>query len=73
MREVRQDRRRRWGPPPDSDLTGIPLAVGVSLAIAAIIAALFFIGWIGMVVLIVVLVAALAISYRVVTDSESKE
>jgi len=65
------DRRKsRWQPPPDSDLPGIPLAVGVMLAVLAILAAFFFIGWVGMVVLIVVLIVALAISYGVTTGSE---
>ena len=64
-------RKSRWQPPSDSDLSGIPLALGVILAILAIIAAFIFIGWIGMIVLIAVLIAALAISYRVFTASES--
>jgi hypothetical protein len=68
-----QERKSRWQPPPDSDLAGIPLAVGVTLAVLAIIAAFIFIGWIGMVVLIAILIAALAISYRVITTSESDQ
>jgi hypothetical protein len=69
-----QDQRRsRWQPPPDSDLTGIPLAVGSIVAVLAIIAAFVFIGWVGMVVLIAVLLGALAISYRVITASERDE
>ncbi len=63
-------RRSRWGPPPDSDLIGIPLVLGVALAVLAILAMFLFIGWIGLIVLVVVLIAALAITYRVVTDSE---
>jgi hypothetical protein len=70
----KQDRRRsRWQPPPDSDLTGIPLAIGVTLAVIAIIAAFVFVGWIGMIVLVAVLLAALAISYRVITRSETRD
>ena len=66
----REHRRARWGPPPDSDLIGIPLAVGIGVAVLSIIAAYFFVGWLGSVVLLIVLIGALAISYRVVTDSE---
>ena len=58
------------GPPPDSDLIGIPLVLGVSLAVLAIIAAFWLAHWAGIIVLGVVLVAALAITYRVITDSE---
>ena len=67
----RDQRKSRWQPPSDSDLSGIPLVLGVILAVLAIIAAFIFIGWIGMIVLIAVLVAALAISYRVFTASET--
>jgi len=66
-------RRSRWQPPPDSDLVGIPLVLGVVLAVLIIIAAFIFIGWIGMIVLIVVLIVALAISFRVITASEIEE
>jgi hypothetical protein len=66
--------RNRWGPPPDSDLVGLPMFVGLGAAIAAISAAFIFLGGLaGLLVLIVVLVLALAISYRVVTDSETEE
>lgn len=69
-----QDRRKsRWQPPPDSDLTGIPLVLGVALAVLAIIAAFIFLGWIGMIVLVVVLIAALVISFRVITASETED
>jgi hypothetical protein len=51
----------------------VPLVVGLTLAVLAIIAAFVFIGWIGMLVLIAVLVAALALSYRVIIGSESEE
>jgi len=68
-----QDRRRsRWLPPPDSDLTGIPLAVGGALAVLAILAAFVFVGWVGMVVLVVVLIVALGISYRVISASDTE-
>ncbi len=63
----------RWQPPTDSDLVGIPLVLGVALAVLAILAAFVFIGWFGLIVLGVVLIAALAISYRVITASESEE
>lgn len=66
-------RRSRWQPPPDSDLIGIPLVAGVTLAILAILASFIFIGWFGMIVLLVVLIAALAISLRVITASESED
>jgi hypothetical protein len=70
-RSPEQDQRRsRWGPPPDSDLIGIPLVLGLAVAVIAILAAFYFIGWVGLIVLGVVLIAALAITYRVVTDSE---
>jgi hypothetical protein len=62
--------RGRWGPPPDSDLIGIPLIIGIALAVLAIIATYYFVGALGSVVLLIVLIAALAISYRVVIDSE---
>jgi hypothetical protein len=65
--------KRGWGPPPDSDLIGIPLVLGVTLAVIATIAAFIFIGWFGLIVLGVVLVAALAISFRVIMDSESDD
>jgi hypothetical protein len=63
---------RRFGPPPDSDLISIPLAVGLGLAVLAILAAFVFLGWVGMIVLGVVLIGALLISYRVVMDSEQR-
>jgi hypothetical protein len=74
-RSPEQDQRKsRWGPPPDSDLIGIPLVLGGAVAVLAILVAFFFIGgWAGMIVLGVVLIAALAISYRVVTGSESED
>ena len=72
-RSPEQDpRKSRWEPPPDSDLIGIPLVVGMALAVLAIALAFVFVGgWAGMIVLVVVLIAALAISYRVVTRSEN--
>jgi hypothetical protein len=63
--------RSRWTPPADSDLIGIPLVLGLALAMLAIIASFIFLDWVGFVVLAVVLIAALAISYRVITESES--
>jgi len=71
--EQQRQRRSRWGPPPDSDLIGIPLVVGVTVAILAILATFIFIGWEGVIVLGVVLIGALAISYRVVIDSEIED
>lgn len=68
------DRRKsRWQPPVDSDLIGIPLVLGVVLAVLAILAAFIFIGWFGLIVLGIVLIAALAISFRVVTASETED
>jgi hypothetical protein len=67
-----EPRRSRWEPPPDSDLIGIPLVVGMAVGLLAIALAFVFVGgWAGLIVIGVVLVAALAISYRVVTSSES--
>jgi hypothetical protein len=69
-----QDQRKsRWGPPPDSDLIGIPLVLGIAVALLAITLAFVFLDWAGLIVVGVVLIAALAISYRVVTESESKD
>lgn len=69
-----QDQRKsRWQPPPDSDLISIPLVLGVALAVLAIMAAFVFIGWFGLIVLGVVLIAALAISFRVITASETED
>lgn len=67
-----EDRRdSRWVPPPDSDLIGIPLFLGVGAAILVIAAAFVFIGGVaGLLALLVVLVLALAISYRIVTASD---
>lgn len=64
---------RSWsrpGPPPDSDLVGIPLVVGTILAVFAVIGAFWVEAWLGIVVLGVVLVLALAITYRVIASSE---
>lgn len=69
----RRQRRSRWLPPPDLDLVSIPLVVGIVLSVFAILAAFVFIGWVGMIVLIVVLIAALLISFRVVTASETDD
>lgn len=69
-----QERRRsRWLPPADSDLIGIPLVAGVALAVLAIFAAFVFIGWAGLLVLVVVLFVALGISYRVMTASDTED
>ena len=68
----KHQRESRFRPPPDSDLIGIPLVIGIGVAVFAILAAFFFIGWIGMIVLVVALIAALAISYLVVTGSEDQ-
>lgn len=66
-----KDRKRPgWGPPPDSDLIGIPLVLGLILAVLVIVAAFVFIGpVVGMLALVLVLVLALAISYRIVSDA----
>lgn len=72
-RPPEQDQRKsRWEPPPDSDLIGIPLVLGMAVALLAITLAFVFLGgWGGLIVVGVVLIAALAISYRVVTSSEN--
>jgi len=73
QRPTRQvQRKSRWEPPRDSDLSAIPLAVGAAVSVLAIIAAFVFLDWIGMVVLLAVLIAALAISYHVITSSDSE-
>jgi hypothetical protein len=69
----RDQRKSRWQPPPDSDLIGIPLAVGAALAVLAILAAFVFVGWLGLIVLVVVLIAALGISYQVITGSDTED
>lgn len=63
----------RWGPPPDSDLIGIPLLLGIGVALLTIAAAFVFIGaFAGLIALLAAIVLALAIIYRVVmaTDIE---
>jgi hypothetical protein len=45
----------------------------VALAVLAILAAFIFIGWFGLIVLGVVLIAALVISFRVITASEIED
>jgi len=68
-----QDQRKsRWQPPLDSDLISIPLVLGGIAAVLAILAAFIFIGWPGQIVLVVVLIAALGISYRVITSSDTR-
>ena len=64
-------RKSRLEPPPDSDLIGIPLVLGMTVAVLAILATFFFIGWIGVIVLGAVLVTGLAVSYLVMSRSES--
>jgi hypothetical protein len=66
-------RRSRWEPPVDSDLIGIPLVLGVALAIGVIVGAFWINGLLGVIVLGIFLIAALAISYRVVMSSEIKD
>jgi hypothetical protein len=67
-------RDSRWAPPPDSDLIGVPLLLGMGAAALVITAAFVFIGGLaGLLALIVVLVLALAISYRVVTASDPED
>ena len=58
---------------PTQDLIGIPLVLGIAVALLAIVLAFVFLDWAGLIVVGVVLIAALAISYRVVTESESKD
>lgn len=66
--------RRQWGPPPDSDLIGIPLFIGLAVAVVAIAVAFAFVGGLaGLIVLIAVLLIALAVSYRVTTDSDPRD
>jgi flagellar basal body-associated protein FliL len=68
----RDQRKSRWEPPPDSDLIGIPLILGIAVALLAIALAFVFLGgWGGLIVIGAVLIVALAISYRVVTSSEN--
>jgi hypothetical protein len=66
--------RREWGPPPDSDLIGIPLVVGMIAAILVVVAAFVFIGvGAGIAALVLGLVLALAISYRIVSDADVED
>jgi hypothetical protein len=63
-----------WVPPPDNDLIGFPLFLGILAAVLAIAAAFIFIGGLaGLIVLIVVLVLALAVSYKVVTAADIED
>jgi hypothetical protein len=66
-----QDQHKsRWEPPPDSDLVGIPLILGMAVALLAITLAFVFLGGLGgLIVLGIVLIAALGVSYAVVTRS----
>ena len=68
-----EQRRSRWVPPADTDLVGIPLVVGMVLALAAVVGAFWIDGLLGIVVLGIVLCAALWISYRVVTSSDIED
>ena len=64
----------RPGPPPDSDLVGLPLVIGLVVAVAAVGAAFWLIGaGAGVAVLVGVLVIALAISWRVVSSSDVED
>jgi hypothetical protein len=64
--------KSRWEPPTDSDLIGIPLVVGMAVALLVIALAFVFLGgWGGLIAVGVVVIAALVISYRVVTSSEN--
>jgi hypothetical protein len=65
--------RPRPGAPPDSDLVGIPLVIGMMVALFAVIGAFWLDAWVGMVVLGIVLVVALVITYRVVASSETSD
>ena len=59
------------GPPPDSDLVGIPLVIGIFVGVAAVIAAFWLIGGLaGVIVLAVVLVIAVWLSFRVIASSD---
>ncbi len=66
----REDRKSRMGPPPESDLIGIPLVVGVIAAVLVVVAGFWLLHWAGMIVLGIILIIALVVSYRVITDSE---
>jgi hypothetical protein len=64
----------RWVPPADSDLIGVPLFLGIAAAALVIAAAFAFVGGLaGLIALILVLVLALAVSYRVVTASDIED
>jgi hypothetical protein len=55
----------------DSDLVGIPLAIGAILAFLGVIAAFFFVGPIfGVVLLIALVIVAIAVVVRVIRANE---
>jgi uncharacterized membrane protein YkvI len=72
-RSPEQDQRKsRWEPATDSDLIGIPLVVGMAVALLVITLAFVFLGgWGGLIAVGVVVIASLVISYRIVTSSEN--
>lgn len=59
-----------WQPPPDSDLVGIPLVLGLVVAVLAVIASFVFLDWFGFVVLLIVLIGGLALSFHVISASD---
>ena len=67
-----EERSSDWDPPADSDLVGLPLILGLLLAIVVVVAAFLLIGaTAGLITVIVVVVAALAIAYRVFIASDT--
>jgi len=64
----------RQGGPPDSDLIGIPVVLGVALAFLAALAAFVLIGpMVGLLVVIAAVVIGLLISFREIRRAEIED
>ncbi len=64
----------RWVPPPDSDLIGIPLVLGLLVSLVVIVAAFALIGpFVGLLALFLVVVLGLVIGYRVLAAADVED